>query len=290
MPTGKKSEGDGRKPTPRKEASELRSGIAASPLTEAEARKLTNEVKADAATLWAKLLHLYEGGAHTALGYSSWAAYCAAEFDVGRSHAYRLLGAGRVVDVLEAQSPVGDSPPSEAVARELAVLQREDEQQMIEVWRDLRSKHGKDVTAELVHRTVSTRLNRAGKRGDKQKQAAGQQSLDGKEEPPEREKLVLDPYPPEQYERLLKAFNDLGKRWKTNRREEIVFRAVVGTSEKWREIDRLLRNETARQAIARERREKKAAQDKGEKKPAPKRTTQANQAKQTKGAKQEAGA
>ncbi len=40
-------------------------------LTALEARQLTEEVKADAQRLWAKLLNRYEGGAHTALGYSS---------------------------------------------------------------------------------------------------------------------------------------------------------------------------------------------------------------------------
>lgn len=50
-----------------------------------EARRLTDDVKADAAAMWAKLLTLYEGGAHTVLGYS-WADYCATEFDVSTPH------------------------------------------------------------------------------------------------------------------------------------------------------------------------------------------------------------
>jgi hypothetical protein len=40
------------------------------PLTALDARRLAEEVKADAQRLWAKLLSLYEGGAHIALGYS----------------------------------------------------------------------------------------------------------------------------------------------------------------------------------------------------------------------------
>ena len=42
-------------------------------LTRGDARTLTEEVKRDAAVLRAKLLRLYEGRAHEALGYSSWA-------------------------------------------------------------------------------------------------------------------------------------------------------------------------------------------------------------------------
>ena len=42
------------------------------PLSREQARALTDEVKADVIALWVKLLTLYEGGAHTALGYASW--------------------------------------------------------------------------------------------------------------------------------------------------------------------------------------------------------------------------
>jgi len=98
--------------------------VEASHLSTGEARKLTDEVKADAVALWAKLLSLYEGGAHIALGYSSWAEYCGEEFGMGKSHAYRVLDAARVIDAL-GQSPNGDSP-SEAVARELSSTLKEE--------------------------------------------------------------------------------------------------------------------------------------------------------------------
>jgi hypothetical protein len=61
---------------------------------------LTEEVKADAAALWAKLLELYEGGAHKVLGYSSWGAYYEAEFGASKSDGYRLLDAARVADLI----------------------------------------------------------------------------------------------------------------------------------------------------------------------------------------------
>jgi hypothetical protein len=44
-----------------------------------DARMLTDEVKKDAAALWDKLLRLYRGGAHLALGYTSWGEYFVAE-------------------------------------------------------------------------------------------------------------------------------------------------------------------------------------------------------------------
>ena len=96
-----------------------------------EARNLTNEVKLDAVWLWRKLLRLYRGGAHTLLGYSSWAEYCAEEFDMGKSQAYRLLDSGRVMESLD-ESPNGERPASEAVARELVPVVRRDPERILE--------------------------------------------------------------------------------------------------------------------------------------------------------------
>jgi hypothetical protein len=94
----------------------------AAPLTElssAEARRLTDEVKADAATLWAKLLRLYEGGAHRTLGYASWGDYFMAEFGQSRTRGYQLLEAARVRESL-APSTIVDPPENDAQLRVLA--------------------------------------------------------------------------------------------------------------------------------------------------------------------------
>jgi hypothetical protein len=119
-------------------------------LSEDEARRLTDEVKQDAAALWTKLLRLYEGQAHAALGYSSWAGYCANEFDIGKSQAYRLLDAGRVADTL-AQSPIGERPElTESVARELVPL-KDDPTAMVEVL----DQAGEKPTAKSVRAAVT---------------------------------------------------------------------------------------------------------------------------------------
>ena len=88
-------------------------------LSATEARRLTEEVKADAAALWAKLLSLYEGGAHTVLGYTSWGAYYEAEFGQTPSRGYQLLRAARVSEALAAgdECTVVHSLPNEAQAR-----------------------------------------------------------------------------------------------------------------------------------------------------------------------------
>jgi hypothetical protein len=121
-------------------------------LTANEARRLTEEVKADAQRLWDKLLSLYEGGAHIALGYSSWADYCQQEFRMSNGHSYRLLQAARVVN----QLPMGSSlkvtsevPESERIARELVPL-LSNPQALDEAWNEAVEQ----ITAEEAQRVV----------------------------------------------------------------------------------------------------------------------------------------
>lgn len=125
-------------------------GDAAGGLTSQQARRLTDEVKSDAVALWAKLASLYRGQAHLALGYTSWASYCAAEFAMSDATAYRLLQAARVVE----QLPMGSSPmSSERVARELTPLLGEPEQ-LQEVWEEAVERHGPKPTAAEVREVV----------------------------------------------------------------------------------------------------------------------------------------
>ena len=96
------------------------SDLAVATLSRDEARSLTDEVKLDAERLWRKLVELYEGQAHAALGYSSWGAYFEAEFGGSRRRGYELLNAGKVLDsVRNSALPL---PANEAQANELAPL------------------------------------------------------------------------------------------------------------------------------------------------------------------------
>lgn len=130
--------------------------IDAASLSEHEARELTEEVKADAIALWTKLLKLYEGQAHLALGYSSWAEYYAAEFGQTKSHGYRLLEAARVDRALS-DSPNGERPVTESVARELTpVLKNEGSEKVEEVWDKVVDEHGPAPTAQQVRDVVKS--------------------------------------------------------------------------------------------------------------------------------------
>ena len=123
-----------------------------SSLTEEAARVLTDEVKADAAALWGKLLRLYEGGAHLALGFSSWGAFWEAEFGQSHMTGYRLLDAARVAEALGSNQLV-----TESVARELAPVLRDDPEQVETVWAEAVAEHGPAPTAAQVRETVEKR-------------------------------------------------------------------------------------------------------------------------------------
>jgi hypothetical protein len=73
----------------------------------------------------AKLLSLYEGGAHIALGYNSWAEYCQREFHMSNGRAYQLLQAARVIHqltIISSPQLTSQVPESERLARELVPL------------------------------------------------------------------------------------------------------------------------------------------------------------------------
>jgi hypothetical protein len=122
-----------------------------------EARRLTDEVKRDAEALWRKLVELYDGGAHTALGYSSWHAYCEVEFDMGQSRSYQLLDAGRVACAIDSTNG-GTGPLNERQARELAPLLYEPEQ-LRGTWAEARELQAEPTAAD-VREVVKAKLGR----------------------------------------------------------------------------------------------------------------------------------
>ena len=101
-------------------------------------------------------------------GYDTFEAYCHERWNLSRPHAYRLIDASHVASVVSSNSsemsPIGDKPgnildmPNEAQARELARLKDEDE--IIEVYHELKETYGEEVTAQRVRDFVTRRLNR----------------------------------------------------------------------------------------------------------------------------------
>ena len=123
-----------------------------------EARNLTDRIKVRSEELWHLLLEAYEGGAHTALGYSSWGAYFEDEFGGSSRHGYRLLDAGRVAKAIESSDrAVTHRIPTEFEARELAPIAKQDPEEAAELWGDVieeARQTGQDVTAEKVRAKV----------------------------------------------------------------------------------------------------------------------------------------
>jgi hypothetical protein len=127
-------------------------------LSEAEARSLTEEVKADAAALWTKLLRLYEGGAHLALGYASWGSYYATEFGESEGRGKQLLRAARVDAVIRDEGTSVPLPRNEAVARQLAPLLSRPASLRAK-WVEAIERYGPSPTAEQVRSVVRPHAN-----------------------------------------------------------------------------------------------------------------------------------
>jgi hypothetical protein len=89
--------------------------------------------------------------------HSTFEEYCHDRWLLSRTRAYQLIDAAGVVDVM---STMVDTPPaSERQARELVPL-KDDEQEMVKVWRGLRERHGDRLTARLVKVEVERCLAR----------------------------------------------------------------------------------------------------------------------------------
>lgn len=171
----------------------IENALLRTPLSANEARRITDEVKADAAALWTKLLRLYGGEAHIALGHTSWGAYFEQEFGQKKSRGYQLLESGRVLRALSDSTnggisiadvpigevhhcvvvrdspnvgtegitrigPIGPIPTSERVARELTPLLKEPDA-LREAWGEAVVKHGPEPTALQVREIVSERTH-----------------------------------------------------------------------------------------------------------------------------------
>lgn len=121
-------------------------------MTEAEARQLVNDIKADIAAVGHKLLELYEREGWRALGYANWRECVMTEFEFQKSHVYRLLDFARLERNL---SPIGEKyplPANEAQARPLAKLSAEQQRQVWTV--AVETAPAGHITAAHVERTA----------------------------------------------------------------------------------------------------------------------------------------
>jgi hypothetical protein len=80
------------------------------PLDEAEARALSDRIRAAAGRLCSLLLEAHERRAWSALGYSTWEQYVRTEFDLSRSRSYELLDQARVIRAIEAVTGLNGVP------------------------------------------------------------------------------------------------------------------------------------------------------------------------------------
>lgn len=124
-----------------------------------EARALTDEIKGDAEKLEEKLLKAYEGGAHIALGYSSWGEYFKNEFGQSERHGYELIDAGIVARAIESASATcrTEDTPNNRQALALAPLAKSNPDEAAQVWKEVVEEHGDQLTAADVKQAVTER-------------------------------------------------------------------------------------------------------------------------------------
>lgn len=94
-------------------------------MTPAEARSLTETIKASVDTLWSLLRESHDRGAWRALGYSSWREYATTEFGMSQSRAYQLLDQAKVITEIEAAADSTMVEISEREARDLKPVLKE---------------------------------------------------------------------------------------------------------------------------------------------------------------------
>lgn len=89
-------------------------------MTRDEAVALTVCIRDHAEQMWGMLVEAHDRRAWSALGYTTWADYVQAEFDMSRSRSYQLLDRGRVIRAIEEVTGVSTSVDiTEAVARDI---------------------------------------------------------------------------------------------------------------------------------------------------------------------------
>lgn len=81
--------------------------MALPPLTESEAREITEKIKGTTNLLYLLIKRAHAGKAYKALGYSSFEAYVRENFDYSRSYAYKLLNQATVIEAIETVAPEG---------------------------------------------------------------------------------------------------------------------------------------------------------------------------------------
>ncbi len=121
-------------------------------MTAKEARQATRYARRCLREAWLTLLDVYDRDGWRPLGYSSWREYACIEFEVSKTHAYRLLEAAEVVrDFSEGKHIPDDAPRHERHLRELARLPTADLRRA--VWEEARADG--DPTAAALEELVS---------------------------------------------------------------------------------------------------------------------------------------
>lgn len=121
-------------------------------ITVAEARDLTDRIRACADELWQLLQEAHERQVWLPMGYSGFSAYIDGEFSMSRQRAYQLLDQAKVIAAIESVSTdVDTSEITEAVARDIKPHLEVVKDEIRE--RVAAGEDGKAVVREVIERT-----------------------------------------------------------------------------------------------------------------------------------------
>jgi ParB family chromosome partitioning protein len=101
------------------------------------------------------LLEIRDRKLYKEQGYSRFEDYCQEKWGWSKTHVNRNIEAAKTAAIL---TPMGVIPATERQARELAPLIKTNEQEAIEIWREIKEKHGDNVTAQIIRDAVQDKL------------------------------------------------------------------------------------------------------------------------------------
>lgn len=121
------------------------------PLTEQEARDLTDHIRSVADALYVLIARAHAGKAWEPLGYNSFADYVREEFDISKSRAYQLLDQAKVVAEIANAAPDGTQVNiTEAVARDLKHVINELAPEIAEATAGVDPEEANVIISELI--------------------------------------------------------------------------------------------------------------------------------------------
>lgn len=118
------------------------------------------------------LLRIRDEQLYRQRGYEDFDTYCRGRWGWQRTRAEQHISAAKVALAVTNVTPDLPPPANEGQARELVPLMREAPEQVAQVWRELRDRHGDRITADKIREAVGSTLRREDRQAAKAEHVA----------------------------------------------------------------------------------------------------------------------